>query len=114
MRVSGVVVWNRVSSQQLCRMENGCFGSGLTAELIKVCPYAAVLMACFLISTVTARDVSDRYQLATRLALFAGRLFFFSNELTSFHVYVSKNVLSCLSSVGEHTPETLLTSYAFL
>ena len=61
MRVSGVVMSNRVSSHLLCRSENGWDGSGLTAELIKVCHATTVLMARFLISTVTARNVSGRY-----------------------------------------------------
>ena len=38
----------------------------------------------------------------------------FSNELTTIHEYLTQYVLSRLSSVGEHAPESFPASHAFL
>ena len=37
----------------------------------------------------------------------------FSNELTTIHEYLTQYVLSRLSSVGEHAPESFPASHAF-
>ena len=98
MWVSGVVLSNRVSSQLLCRSENGCVGSGLTTEFIKV--YCADGALSYLDRYVMCLAVISLRRVWAR---FAGSLFF-SNEFTPFHENLSKYVLSWLSSVGEHTP----------
>ena len=62
---------------------------------------------------LSAGVASGHFSLGATFFAGEGSVFFRMKSRNTMSVYLSENVLSWLSSIGEHTPETLRTYCAF-